>query len=170
MRPPDNRLFSWDSSQSCLCSQNFSLFLPSHLGILTRTSKSQGRQGRPAGSGYELRVSITDPLLDQDSCPAAPGSPQACRPQQLSYSRGPPHPQAARSLLQGGQARRREWSPAARGRLQADAGVRASPPGTVTSFPVSGSDEGSEAGEGVGVRRDVEDGHGCAGSERGAVT
>lgn len=38
-----------------------------------------------------------------------------------------------------------------------------SPPRTVPSLPVARSYEGSEAGEGIGVRGDVEDGHDYAG-------
>ena len=43
------------------------------------------------------------------------------------------------------------------------AGVGSSPSRTLPSFPVASSYEGSEAGEGIGVRRDVQNGHGYAG-------
>lgn len=86
-----------------------------------------------------LHVDITDPLLDQGSCPAAPGVTQASWPQQLSYSQAPLHP--APELV--GEARVGVNGVWLLGRLQADAGVRASPPRTITNFLVAGSDEGS---------------------------
>lgn len=165
--PTSDMLTSWLTihSKSCFFLLNFPLPLcaSSHLGVLARASESQGWQRCPTGSWYQLRVCVTDPLLDEDGCPTTPRAPQACWPQQLGHSCGPPHPEPTGPLFQGGQAGWRKGTPAGLGRLETDAGVGSSPSRTLPMLPVASSYKGSEAGEGIGVRRDVKNGHGYAG-------